>query len=168
REIAAYGGLVNRMPLYAFVFMVFTLANVGLPGTSGFIGEFLSLIGTFRINTPVAVLATLGVILSAAYALWLYRKMIFGALKPSLEGIRDIGWRETVIFAPLVALTLLFGVVPKTVLDMSAASVAQLLDNYNHAIAAAKAADLKSASSSVAVPGMTQNEVASAGRSIAR
>jgi NADH-quinone oxidoreductase subunit M len=141
REINAYGGLVNRMPLYAFVFMVFTLANVGLPGTSGFIGEFLSLIGTFRINIPVATLATLGVILSAAYALWLYRKMIFGDLKPSLEGIRDIGWRETVIFAPLVVLTILFGVVPKPVLDMSAASVAQLLENYNHAIAAAKAAE---------------------------
>ncbi|MGA8886567.1 MAG: NADH-quinone oxidoreductase subunit M [Pseudolabrys sp.] len=141
REINAYGGLVNRMPLYAFVFMVFTLANVGLPGTSGFIGEFLSLIGTFRINIPVATLATLGVILSAAYALWLYRKMIFGDLKPSLEGIRDIGWRETVIFAPLVVLTILFGVVPKPVLDMSAASVTQLLENYNHAIAAAKAAE---------------------------
>ena len=141
REINAYGGLVNRMPLYAFVFMVFTLANVGLPGTSGFIGEFLSLIGTFRINIPVATLATLGVILSAAYALWLYRKMIFGDLKPSLEGIRDIGWRETVIFAPLVVLTILFGVVPKPVLDMSAASVSQLLENYNHAIAAAKAAE---------------------------
>ena len=140
REIAAYGGLVNRMPIYAFVFMVFTLANVGLPGTSGFIGEFLSLIGTFKVNMPVATLATFGVILSAAYALWLYRKMIFGNLKPSLEGIRDIGWRETIIFAPLVVLTILFGVVPKPVLDMSAASVALLLDNYNHAIAAAKTA----------------------------
>src|SRR5207302_7156808 len=74
REIAAYGGLVTRMPLYAAVFMVFTLANVGLPGTSGFIGEFLSLVGTFKINTAVATFATLGVILSAAYALWLYRK----------------------------------------------------------------------------------------------
>ena len=94
REIAFYGGLVNRMPLYAAVFMVFTLANVGLPGTSGFIGEFLSLIGTFKINTAVAFLATLGVILSAAYALWLYRKMIFGNLKPALAGIKDIGWRE--------------------------------------------------------------------------
>jgi NADH-quinone oxidoreductase subunit M len=138
REIAAYGGLVNRMPLYAFVFMVFTLANVGLPGTSGFVGEFLSLIGTFRINTAVATLATLGVILSAAYALWLYRKIIFGNLRPSLQGIRDIGWREAVIFAPLVVLTILFGVAPKPVLDMSAASVAQLLENYNHALKAAE------------------------------
>ncbi len=136
REIAFYGGLVNRMPLYAAVFMVFTLANVGLPGTSGFIGEFLSLIGTFKINNAVATLATFGVILSAAYALWLYRKMIFGNLKPALVGIKDLGWRETLIFTPLVALTILFGVAPKPVLDMSAASVAQLLDNYKHAIAA--------------------------------
>ena len=122
--------------------MVFTLANVGLPGTSGFVGEFLSLIGTFKANTAVATLATFGVILSAAYALWLYRKMIFGNLRPSLEGIRDIGWREAVIFAPLVVLTILFGVAPKPVLDMSAASVAQLLENYNHAVAAAKTAAL--------------------------
>ena len=85
REIAAYGGLVNRMPLYALVFMVFTMANVGLPGTSGFVGEFLTLIGTFKISIPTAFFATIGVILSAAYALWLYRKVVFGALvKPSL------------------------------------------------------------------------------------
>ena len=84
REIAAYGGLVNRMPLYALVFMVFTMANVGLPGTSGFVGEFLTLIGAFRVNTWVAFFATTGVILSAAYALWLYRRVIFGALdKPT-------------------------------------------------------------------------------------
>jgi NADH-quinone oxidoreductase subunit M len=141
REIAFYGGLVNRMPLYAAVFMVFTLANVGLPGTSGFVGEFLTLIGTFKVNVPVATLATIGVILSAGYALWLYRKMIFGTLKPAVTGIRDIGWREGIIFAPLVALTILFGVAPKPVLDMSAASVAQLLDRYNRAVAAAKAAE---------------------------
>jgi len=143
REIAAYGGLVNRMPLYAAVFMVFTLANVGLPGTSGFVGEFLSLIGTFKAQLNVAVLATIGTILSAAYALWLYRKVIFGVLdKPLLMGIKDIGWRESLIFAPLVALTLLFGVAPKPVLDMSSAAVTQLLDNYNHALAAAKTASL--------------------------
>jgi NADH-quinone oxidoreductase subunit M len=143
REIAFYGGLVNRMPLYAAVFMVFTLANVGLPGTSGFIGEFLSLIGTFKVNTAVAFLATIGVILSAAYALWLYRKMIFGSLKPALEGIKDIGWRESLIFAPLVALTILLGFVPKPVLDVSAASVAQLLERYDRAIAAVKRAEAK-------------------------
>src|SRR5580658_1215781 len=141
REIAAYGGLVNRMPIYAFAFMVFTLANVGLPGTSGFVGEFLTLIGTFRVNTWVATLATLGTILSAAYALWLYRKVIFGKLeKAALFHIRDLGWREAVIFAPLVILTILFGVYPKPVLDLSSVSVTQLIDNYQHALAPIKAA----------------------------
>jgi NADH-quinone oxidoreductase subunit M len=135
REIAAYGGLVNRMPLYAFVFMVFALANVGLPGTSGFVGEFLTLIGTFRVNNWVATLATLGTILSAAYMLWLYRKVIFGKLeKPSLFHITDIGWREIVVLAPLVILTVLFGIYPKPVLDLSSVSVAQLIDNYQHAL----------------------------------
>ena len=126
--------LVTRMPVFAAIFMVFTMANVGLPGTSGFVGEFLTLIGTFKANIPVASLATIGVILSAAYALWLYRKMIYGTLKPALEGIKDIGLREAVIFAPLVILTILFGVAPKPVLDMSAVSVANLLDGYNKAI----------------------------------
>jgi NADH-quinone oxidoreductase subunit M len=143
REIATYGGLVNRMPLYAFAFMIFTLANVGLPGTSGFIGEFLTLIGTFRMNTWVATLATFGVILSAAYALWLYRKVIFGVLdKPSLAAIRDLGPREIAILAPLVIGTLWFGIYPKPVLDMSAASVTALIDNYHHALSDTKAAAL--------------------------
>ena len=143
REIAAYGGLVNRMPIYAFAFMVFTLANVGLPGTSGFIGEFLTLLGTFRINNWVATLATLGTILSAAYALWLYRKVIFGKLeKPSLFNIKDVGWREMVILAPLVILTIVFGVYPKPVLDMSATSVTQLIDNFHHAVSSVQSAEL--------------------------
>src|SRR5580700_2223264 len=143
REIAAYGGLVNRMPLYAFVFMVFALANVGLPGTSGFVGEFLALIGTFRVNNWVATLATLGTILSAAYMLWLYRKVIFGKLeKPSLFHITDIGWREIVVLAPLVILTILFGVYPKPVLDLSSASVSQLIDNYQHAVGSVHSAAL--------------------------
>jgi NADH-quinone oxidoreductase subunit M len=143
REIAAYGGLVNRMPVYAFVFMVFTLANLGLPGTSGFIGEFLTLLGTFRVNNWVTTFATLGTILSAAYALWLYRKMIFGRLeKPSLAGIKDLGWREIVILAPLVVLTIVFGVYPQPVLDISAASVTQLIDNFHHAVSSVQAADL--------------------------
>jgi NADH-quinone oxidoreductase subunit M len=141
REIAAYGGLVNRMPIYAFVFMIFTMANVGLPGTSGFVGEFLALIGTFNTNTTVAFFATLGVILSACYALWLYRKIIFGTLRPALAGIRDIGFREALTFAPLVALTIIIGVAPKPVLDMSAASVTQLLNGYNQAVAPIKRAD---------------------------
>ena len=143
REIAAYGGLVNRMPVYAVAFMVFTLANIGLPGTSGFIGEFLTLIGTFRINNWVATLATLGTILSAAYALWLYRKVIFGKLeKAALLHITDMGWREIVVLAPLVILTIVFGIYPKPVLDISAASVAQLLDNFHHAVASVQSAGL--------------------------
>jgi len=142
-EIAAFGGLVNRMPLYAAAFMVFTLANIGLPGTTGFIGEFLTLIGTFRVNTWVAALAATGTILSAAYALWLYRKVIFGALtKASLATIKDLDYREIVTLGPLVVLTILFGIYPKPVLDLSAASVAQLLENYDHALGAAKAAAL--------------------------
>jgi NADH-quinone oxidoreductase subunit M len=141
REIAAYGGLVNRMPLYAAAFMVFTLANVGLPGTSGFVGEFLALIGTFKVNVWAASLATTGVILSAAYALWLYRKVIFGQLeKPTLAGITDLNVREIIVLAPLVILTILFGIFPNPVLDLSAASVAQLLENYNQAIASKAAA----------------------------
>jgi NADH-quinone oxidoreductase subunit M len=143
REIAAYGGLVNRMPLYAFVFMVFTLANIGLPGTTGFVGEFLTLIGTFRVNNWVATLAALGTILSAAYALWLYRKIIFGTLeKPALFNIRDIGWREITIMTPLIVLTIVLGVYPKAVLDISSASVAQLIDNYQHALGTVHAAGL--------------------------
>ena len=141
REISAYGGLVNRMPLYAAAFMVFTLANVGLPGTSGFVGEFLTLIGTFKVSIWTATLATLGVILSACYALWLYRKVIFGALdKPKLAAIKDLDYREIITLGPLAALTILFGVFPKPILDMSAVSVAQLITQYQHAIGAAKTA----------------------------
>jgi NADH-quinone oxidoreductase subunit M len=140
REIAACGGLVNRMPMYAFVFMVFTLANVGLPGTSGFIGEFLTLVGAFKANTWVAFIATIGVILSAAYALYLYRRMIFGPLeKPALRGISDLGYREVVVFAPLVLLVILFGFCPAPLLDVTAVSVKTLVSNYETAIKAASA-----------------------------
>lgn len=143
REIAAYGGLVNRMPLYAFVFMIFALANIGLPGTSGFVGEFLTLIGTFRVNNWVATLATIGTILSSAYMLWLYRKVIFGKLeKPNLMWIKDLGWREMVVFAPLVIVTILIGVYPKPVLDFSVTSVAHLIDNYHRALGPVQAAAL--------------------------
>jgi NADH-quinone oxidoreductase subunit M len=141
REIFAYGGLVDRMPLYAFCFMVFTLANVGLPGTSGFVGEFLSLTGAFRINTWVAFLATTGIILSAGYALWLYRRIIFGKLeKPALKYITDLSWREVAVMAPLVVLTILFGFYPAPILDASAASVEALIKNYETALAAAEQA----------------------------
>jgi NADH-quinone oxidoreductase subunit M len=143
REIAAYGGLVNRMPLYALTFMIFTMANVGLPGTSGFVGEFMTLLGTFKVSIPTAFFATFGVILSAGYALWLYRKVVFGALvKPSLMSMKDLTLRECVTLFPLIALTILFGVYPKPVLDMSAASVQQLVNNYNTAVTAVKAAAL--------------------------
>jgi NADH-quinone oxidoreductase subunit M len=140
REIAAYGGLVNRMPLYAAVFMVFTLANVGLPGTSGFVGEFLTLVGAFKANTWVAFLATFGVILSAAYALWLYRRMIFGPLeRPTLRNIADMNYREVLVFTPLVLLVLLFGFYPAPLLDVTAVSVKKLVSNYEVAIRAASA-----------------------------
>jgi NADH-quinone oxidoreductase subunit M len=143
REIAAYGGLVNRMPLYAAAFMVFTLANVGLPGTTGFVGEFLSLIGTFKVNTWVATFATLGTIGSAAYALWLYRKVIFGVLdKPSLAAIKDLDYRELITLGPLVVLTVAFGFFPKPVLDVSATAISQLIQNYNQALSTAKTAML--------------------------
>jgi NADH-quinone oxidoreductase subunit M len=131
------------MPLYALVFMVFTMANVGLPGTSGFVGEFMTLLGTFRVSLPTAFFATTGVILSAAYALWLYRKVVFGALvKPSLSTIKDLTFREGLLLVPLVVLTILFGFYPKPVLDMSATSVQQLVNNYNTAVTAVKAASL--------------------------
>jgi NADH-quinone oxidoreductase subunit M len=135
-DIAAYGGLVARMPLYAVVFMIFTLANIGMPGTSGFIGEFLTLLGTFRINSWVAFLATTGTILSASYALYLYRRIIFDVLdKPSLASIPDLSWREAALFAPLVTLTIFYGIYPAPVLDSSAAAINALIKNYDTALA---------------------------------
>ncbi|KQI72784.1 NADH-quinone oxidoreductase chain 13 [Loktanella sp. 5RATIMAR09] len=141
REIDAYGGLVNRMPAYALIFMFFTMANVGLPGTSGFVGEFLTLMGIFQVNTWIAVFATSGVILSAAYALWLYRRVVMGDLiKESLKTISDMTTRERAIFAPLVVMTLLLGVYPALVLDIIGPSVAALVDNYDTALATFEAA----------------------------
>ena len=131
REISSYEGLVNRMPIYAFVFMIFTMANIGLPGTSGFVGEFLTLIGAFKVNTYVAFFATIGVILSAAYALWLYRRIIFGTLeKERLKAILDLSSREKLILIPLVVLTLFFGLYPAPILDVTATSVDNLIENY--------------------------------------
>ena len=139
REIAAYGGLVNNMPKYAVAFMVFTMANVGLPGTSGFVGEFLTLLGVFQVNTWVALFATTGVVLSAAYALWLYRRVIFGALeKESLKSMLDLTTREKVILYPLIALVIFFGVYPMPVFDVTAASVDALINNYNASLEAAR------------------------------
>ena len=143
REIAAYGGLVNRMPLYATGLMVFTLANVGLPGTSGFIGEFLTLIGAFGANSWVALFATTGVILSACYALYLYRRVIFGALeKANLRSIKDLSGRELALLAPLALLIVFFGVHPATVLDACAASVAHIVKGVHMALATAQTASL--------------------------
>jgi NADH-quinone oxidoreductase subunit M len=135
REIDAYGGLVNRMPAYALVFMLFTMANVGLPGTSGFVGEFLTLMGVFQVNTWIAVFAATGVILSAAYALWLYRRVVFGDLiKESLKSITDMTPRERLIFAPLIVMTLLLGVYPSLALDVIGPAVENLVHNYDVAV----------------------------------
>ncbi|HKL55804.1 MAG TPA: NADH-quinone oxidoreductase subunit M [Roseovarius sp.] len=142
REIDAYGGLVNRMPAYALIFMLFTMANVGLPGTSGFIGEFLTLVGVFQVNTWVAAVATVGVILSAAYALWLYRRVVLGDLiKESLKSITDMTGRERAIFAPLVVMTLLLGVYPSLVTDITGPAVEALISNYDTALTEAHSAN---------------------------
>ena len=141
REIDAYGGLVNNMPKYAVVFLIFTMANVGLPGTSGFVGEFLTLLGVFRVNTWVALFAATGVILSAAYALWLYRRVVFGDLiKEALKSITDMTAREKAVFAPLVAMTLLLGVYPSLVTDIIGPSVGNLIAGVETALAEADAA----------------------------
>ena len=143
REIAAYGGLVHRMPRYAFTFMIFTLASVGLPGLSGFVGEFLVLVGAFKANTWVATLAATGLILGAAYALWLYRKIIFGELtKDSLKGMLDMNRREIAVFLPLLLLSLWMGVYPASFLDPMAASVDKLVGDYQAAIKLARTAAL--------------------------
>ena len=136
REIAAYGGLVNRMPLYAAVFMLFTMANVGLPATSGFVGEFLTIMGTFQVNTWVAFFAATGVILSAGYALWLYWRVVYGPLdKPALAHIPDMTPRELMTLAPLALLTLYYGIHPTPILDVVGASVENLLQSIQTAVA---------------------------------
>jgi NADH-quinone oxidoreductase subunit M len=143
REIDAYGGLVNRMPAYALVFMFFTMANVGLPGTSGFVGEFLTLMGIFQVNTWVAAVATSGVILSAAYALWLYRRVVFGDLiKEALKTITDMTRRERAVFTPLIAATLILGVYPALVTDIIGPSVGALITDYHAALPVAEATDV--------------------------
>ncbi|MEY4966636.1 MAG: hypothetical protein RL274_2219 [Pseudomonadota bacterium] len=140
REIAAYGGLVNRMPLYAAFFMVFTLANVGMPGTSGFIGEFLTMLGAFLHNSWLAIFSATGVILSAAYALFLYRRIIFGVLvKPSLKTIQDLTPREIALLAPLVIITIGLGIYPKPVFDVTTPAVAKLINDNKTALAMDKA-----------------------------
>jgi NADH-quinone oxidoreductase subunit M len=141
REIAAYGGLVNNMPKYAVVFMIFTMANVGLPGTSGFVGEFLTLLGRLPGQHLGGVSgATTGVVLSAGYALWLYRRVVFGALtKDSLKGLLDLSVREKAVIYPLVILVIFFGVYPSPILDATAASVEALVSNVAASIDAGRA-----------------------------
>ena len=142
-EIDSYGGLVQRMPLYAVAFMVFTLANVGLPGTSGFIGEFLTLIGTFQADNWVAFFATTGVILSAAYALYLYRRVIFGVIeKANLRSIVDLGPREIATLLPLGLLVIYYGVHPQPIIDASSASIEAILKGFGQAVTATKTAGL--------------------------
>jgi NADH-quinone oxidoreductase subunit M len=146
RDIATYGGLVHRMPAYAAVFMVFMLASVGLPGTSGFIGEFLVMTGTFQVNTWVAALITTGIILGAAYMLWLYRRVIFGELtKDSLKNILDLNPREVLVFAPLVALVLWMGIYPSSFLAVMEPSVGKLIQQYQTKTAALDLQDAASA-----------------------
>ena len=125
------------MPKYAFVFMLFMLASVGLPGTSGFVGEFLIMLGAFEVSTWVAFLIATGMVLGAAYMLYLYRRIIFGDLtKDDLKAILDLNGREVAIFAPLVVLVLWMGIYPAPFLDMISASVTNLVDNYHGALAA--------------------------------
>jgi NADH-quinone oxidoreductase subunit M len=137
REISTYGGLVHRMPFYALIFMVFMLASVGLPGTSGFVGEFLILIGTFQVNTWVALLGATGVIIGAAYMLYLYRRVIFGELtKEDLKKILDVSPREIAVFAPLIFIVFFMGIYPIPFLDVMHSSVENLMERYHSALAA--------------------------------
>ncbi|MDI4656063.1 NADH-quinone oxidoreductase subunit M [Xanthobacter autotrophicus] len=145
REIAAYGGLVHRMPLYATVLMIFTMANVGLPGTSGFVGEFLTMLAAFERNTWIAFFAATGVILSAGYALWLYLRVIFGPLeKEKLKTMMDLSPREIVIMVPLVILTILFGVWPAPILNMTSHAVNAVVARTDSVAGAVKTALLLS------------------------
>jgi NADH-quinone oxidoreductase subunit M len=135
RDIDFYGGLVTRMPMYAAIFMLFTMGNVGLPGTSGFVGEIMAMTGVYQISTWTAVAAASGVILSAVYMLTLYRRVVFGTItNPKLAEITDLNWREIAVFAPLVIATLYMGVQPNIVFDVTQASVDQLVRVYQAAI----------------------------------
>jgi NADH-quinone oxidoreductase subunit M len=134
REIAFYGGLTQRMPWYAAVFMLFTMGNVGLPGTSGFVGEIMTMTGVYQASTWTALLAATGVILSAVYALSLYRRVMFGELtNPALANITDLDWREVAIFIPLIVGTLYLGVYPASIFQFTDASVEALVGAYRAA-----------------------------------
>jgi len=138
REIGRYGGLAKNMPKYALVFMLFMMASVGLPGTSGFVGEFLVMLGVFKVNTVVALLIATGVILGAVYMLYLYRRVVFGKLeKADVKAMLDLSPREMAVFAPLVLVVLWMGIYPSSFLDPIHASVANLITQYEAALAAA-------------------------------
>jgi NADH-quinone oxidoreductase subunit M len=140
RDISAYGGLVHRMPAYSLIFMLFMLASVGLPGTAGFVGEFLILVGAFKVNTWVATLAATGLVLGAAYMLYLYRRVIFGKLtKDNLTAILDMNAREIAVFAPLVVLVIFMGVYPGPFLEIMHVSVTNLLTHVDTALKAGQA-----------------------------
>jgi NADH-quinone oxidoreductase subunit M len=144
REIARYGGLIHRMPIYAAVFMLFMLASVGLPGTSGFVGEILVLVGAFQRNTWVATLAATGLILGAAYMLWLYRCVVFGKLeKEELKRMPDLSWREIAVFAPLVLVVVWMGVYPNSFLRPMHASVENLVRQYESVVGKRSTAELR-------------------------
>jgi NADH-quinone oxidoreductase subunit M len=137
REIAFYGGLVHRMPVYAAVLALFTMANVGLPGTSGFVGEIMAMMGTFQVSTWAAAGAAIGVILSAVYMLTAYRNLVLGDLtNPKLDAINDMNVREWAIFMPLIIATIVLGFFSTLITDVTAASVEQLISNYQAALAA--------------------------------
>jgi NADH-quinone oxidoreductase subunit M len=143
REIARYGGLAERMPVYAVFFMVFMLASVGLPGTGGFIGEILVLVGLFQVSTWAATLAATGLVLGAAYMLWLYRRVIFGKLsRGDLKSITDMSYREVAVFTPLLVLTIWMGVYPMPFLEIIEVSVANLVEQHKTAMLAAEAISL--------------------------
>jgi NADH-quinone oxidoreductase subunit M len=134
REIARYGGVVHNMPKYAFCFMVFMLASVGLPGTSGFVGEFLSLLGAFRVNTWVAFFATTGMILGAAYMLFLYRRVVFGVItRDDVRTMLDLNWREIIVFVPMIAVVLWMGIYPDTFLRPLQPTVGNLIESVQAA-----------------------------------
>ena len=132
RLIKTYGGIVNLMPKYSFLFMIFVLGTLGLPGTSGFVGEFLVLVGVFKVNYLVAILASIGVILAAAYILWLYKRVVFGKMENiQLKKIKDVNLSEAVILGVLSAAVLFFGFYPDPLFQTVNVSVDNLINNYN-------------------------------------
>jgi len=138
REIARYGGVVHRMPIFAVIFMFMTLASIGLPGTSGFVGEFLVMLGVFKVSTWMAALSGLGMILGAAYMLWMMRRVVFGPVtRDDVRTMTDLSPREIAVFAPLIVVVLWLGVFPTSALNVSSASVDRLIQTYTMKLAEA-------------------------------